>query len=135
MDQISTDQLNTLATQFLAMGNALLAFRENTAGISNDDDATLEQLQNELLDKAGQLATMAAIASGQEAANAVNGLTKVNDQITQSLKKLADVQKAIDIATAAVKVVVSVISMNPGGIVDAVGGLTTTCNIKLPSIL
>ncbi len=134
MDQITTDQLNTLATQFLDMGNAILAFRENTAGISPGDDAELEQLQNELLDKAGELATMAAIASGPAAAAAVASLAQVNDQITQSLQSLADVQKAIDIATAAVKVVVSVISMNPGNIVDAIGGLTSTCNIKLPSL-
>ena len=131
MDQITTDQLNTLATQFLAMGNAILAFRENNAGI--DDDAALEKLQSELLDKAGQLAAMAAISSGEAAAQAVNSLVKVNDQITQSLQDLADVQKAIDIATAAVKVVVSVISMNPGSIVDAISGLATTCNVKLPS--
>jgi hypothetical protein len=132
MDQITTDQLNTLATQFLAMGNAILAFRENNAGIDAADDAALEQLQNELLDKAGQLATMAAIQSGQEAAAAVNGLTQVNDQVTQTLQSLADVQKVIDIGTAALKVGVSVISMDPGDIVDAADGLALACNIKLP---
>ena len=42
MGQITTDQLNTLATQFLAMGNAMLSFRENTPGIAGEDDAVLE---------------------------------------------------------------------------------------------
>ena len=132
MEQITTDQLNILATQFLSMGNAILVFRESTIDINTDDDSTLEQLQNQLLDNAGQLATMAAIASGAAAATAVSNLAQVNDQIAQSIQHLTDVQKAIDIATAAVKVVVSVISMNPGSIVDAIGGLATTCNIKLP---
>jgi cob(I)alamin adenosyltransferase len=131
MDEITSEQLNTLAQQFLDMGNALLAYREGDQAIPADQDAELEQLQNDLLDKAGQLATMGAIASGEEAASAVNSLSQVNAQITQTLQGLADVQKVIDIAAAALKVVVSVISMKPGDIVDSVGGLATTCGIKI----
>ena len=89
-------------------------------------------LQNELLDKAGQLATMTAIAAGEAAADAVNSLAQVNDQIAQSIQNLADVQQVIDIGTAAVKVIASVINMNPGDIVDAIGGLAAACNIKIP---
>jgi hypothetical protein len=131
MDQITTDQLNALAQQFLAMGNALAAFRENAQGISPGDESNLEQLSDTLLDNAGQLVTMAAIASGEEAASAVNNLSKINDQITQSIQHLTDVQKAIDIATAALKVVVSVVSMKPGDIINSVGGLASTCGINL----
>ncbi|MBS1524847.1 MAG: hypothetical protein JST19_04305 [Bacteroidetes bacterium] len=131
MDQITSDQLNALSLQFLAMGNALLDFRANNPGIDPTEDNALEQTINELLDKAGQLATMSAIASGQEAASAVASLSQVKDQITQTIQHLAGVQKAIDIAAAALKVVVAVISMKPGDIVNSAGGLATTCGIHL----
>ena len=131
MDEITSEQLNTLAQQFLDIGNAILTFRENMAGITADEDATLVQIQNELLDKAVQLATLSAIASGREAASAISRLSQVNAKIILSLQSLEDVQKVIDIATAALKVVVSVISMKPGTIVDSVGGLLTTCGIKI----
>jgi hypothetical protein len=131
MDQISSAQLQTLSQQFLDMGNAILRFRENATIITDDQDSALEQLQNELLDNSQKLATMSAIASGQEAANAVASLSQVNSQITDTIKTLADVQKVIDIATAALKVVVAVVSMQPGTIVDSIGGLVTTCGIKI----
>jgi len=131
MDEISSEQLNSLSQQFLDMGNAILSYRENNQNIPRDQDTELEQLQNSLLDKAGQLATMAAIASGEEAASAINGLSAVNAQITQTIQGLADVQKVIDIAASALKVVVSVISMKPGNIVDSVLGLATTCGVKV----
>lgn len=131
MDQITSEQLDTLAQQFLDMGNAVLAYRENNQDIPADKDKELEGLQNGLLHQAAQLATTAAIASGEEAANAVSSLSQVNAQITQTIQGLADVQKVIDIAAAALKVVVSVISMKPGDIVDSVGGLATTCGIKI----
>ncbi len=131
MDTITTDQLNTLSQQYLDMGNALLAFRENNTGISDQDNDTMEQLQNEILDKAGQLATLAAMQAGTEAASAVNRLIEVNGQITATLSHLADVQKVIDIAAAAINVVVAVISLKPGDIISATGGLFNTCGIVL----
>jgi cob(I)alamin adenosyltransferase len=131
MDQITSEQLNTLAQQFLDMGNALLAYRENNPALPANINTQLEQLQNALFDKAGQLATMAAIVSGQEAASAVNSLTQVNAQITQSIQGLENVQKVINIAAAALHVAVAVISMNPRDIINAVGGLAAAAGVNI----
>ncbi|WP_184544649.1 hypothetical protein [Mucilaginibacter sp. FT3.2] len=131
MDQITPEQLNTLAQQFLDMGNAILSYRENNQAIIGDNDADLEITQNELLDKAGQLAMLSAIASGPAAATAISKLIAVNVQITGTIKNLAEVQQVIDIASAALKVVTSVISLNANDIIDSIGGLSTACGITI----
>lgn len=131
MDQITPEQLSTLAQQFLDMGNAILSFREDNEALIGDKDADLEATQNQLLDKAAQLAMLSAIASGPAAATAIGNLSAVNTQITKTIKDLAEVQQVIDIAAAALKVVTSVISMNPKDIIDAVGGLGTACGINI----
>ena len=129
MGQLTAEQLNALSVQFLAIGKAILAYRmSNDLG---DRDAELEDLQNQILEKAAELATHSAVEAGDEAADAIAGLSGVTGQITATIQKLTDIQKAIDIATSALKVVVSVVSLDPGGIVEGADDLATNCNIKI----
>jgi len=98
-----------------------------SAALNDAQDQQLATLQSQLLAGATQLATQSAIISGTEAGDAIDQLNQVTSQISQTIQNLAEVQKVIDIAAAALKVVTSVISMSPQSIITSAQGLATTC--------
>jgi hypothetical protein len=130
MGTITSEQLTALADQFNTIAAALEDYRENNA-LPDEESQQLEQLESQLSDGAVKLATQSAIETADEASAALNSLAGINTLIGQTIKGLQDVQQAITIAASAVQVASSVISMNPGQIVNAVGGLANACNIHL----
>jgi hypothetical protein len=127
MSQLTAEQLTTLSGQFTNLGNAILNYRmANTLTDTQDQD--LEQLQNQLLAGATQMATQSAIIAGTEASGVIDQLNKVTSHVSQTIAQLVEVQKVIDIAAASLKVVTSVISMNPQNIISSAEGLASVCS-------
>jgi hypothetical protein len=122
MSKLTATQLTATSAQFAAIANAILNYRMS-ATLSDAQDQQLEGIQKQLLSGSNELAAQSAVIAGTEAGDAISQLNQVTNQISQTIIHLAEVQKVINIAAASLKVVTSVIRMNPQNIISSVEGL------------
>ncbi len=134
MNQLTSVQLSNLSAQFKAVGEAVLNYRvANEKLINDEEDRELEGFQNTILNNAGKLNALSAIAVGDEAEKALNQLTGINTGIIQTMAKLGNVQHVINIASCMLNIITAILSLKPADIVASVAALNSEISPKANS--
>lgn len=127
MQQLTAEQLTQLGYSFLSIANAVDEYRmQNRAQLSYDDNQTLKILHSTLTHIADDLFATSAISLISEVESSLQKLKEVTGDINTTYHKLRKVQKAIDIAAAAVTVGTAVLTRDGKGIRNAVSDLVKT---------
>ena len=126
MEQLTAEQLTELGYSFLSIANGVDEYRmENRRQLSDDENQSLKILHSSLTQYADDLFATSAIALVSDVGSSLQKVKEVTAGIDATYRRLRNVQKAIGIAEAAVKLGAAVFSGNPKGIKDAVSGMVT----------
>lgn len=127
MPQLTAEQLTELGYSFLSIANAIDEYRmENRPQLTGDENQTLKILHSTLTHHADDLFATSAITLMSEVEGSLQKMKTITSDINATYKKLRKVQKAIDIAAAAVTVGTAVLTHDTKGIREAVAGLVET---------
>lgn len=117
MERITAHEVNELATRFLTLGSALGQFRrENYSQLSPTQNKVLEELCAKILNEANDNFTWSSQLVIEDADRSLMALGRVTEQIKATLKRLKDIQYAIDVASSVVALGESIMDHNPKAI-------------------
>lgn len=126
MPKLTSDQAFALAQSFHDLSVELGNYRfrvhhELTPG----QRRRLEDLQFDLLNTSTQFNALSISLALDDLEETLEDISAATDRMNKAIKKLKDVQRVIAIATSAVTLGAAIISMNPGAIADALGGVAS----------
>ena len=120
MEILTPLQVNNLANNFLAIGNALGEFRyRNVNSLSDAQNRQLELLCGVILKYADDSFTWSAQLVMEDARASLSSLRKVTEKLKTTLKTLNDVQKGINTATSAVIMGNAILARDPKRMANA----------------
>ncbi|PUZ27782.1 hypothetical protein GA0116948_10699 [Chitinophaga costaii] len=124
MASLTAKQLTELANDFLGMAQSVGDYRYLHFGkLTKAQNKQFSDLHWSLLNYADDLFTQSATLVMDDVENALAQIKTISQEMTVSYKQLTKVQKAIDIATAAVTLGAAIFSKNPLAIIDAADAL------------
>ena len=130
--------LKNLAALFDDMADAVLAYRrQNGAALSDAQKRQLTSQFGQLISYAETLEHMAVSGALSGVGSDVKDLQSASHDAIQALETIANVQKAISIAVAAVAVGAAIVAPAPGTIAAALGVLVKTvkdANASSPNV-
>lgn len=119
--------LKNLAALFDDMADAVLSYRrQNGAALSDAQKRQLTTQFGQLISCAETLEHMAVSGALSDVGTDVKDLQSASHDAIQALQTIANVQKAISIAVAAVAVGAAIVAPAPGTIAGALGILVKT---------
>lgn len=137
MAALTSKQITELADQFLAFAKAVGDYR-----IHHDEELTASQKKDirsyhkQLLSRADEFYTSSAILVMDEIETSLKSIKDVTAKIEKTYLHLVNIQKAIDIAAACVKMGVSIFSLNTANISQSLSELLSLFaepkSIKIP---
>ena len=114
MGRVNSSQLSRLGDCFLQIAQSVGDYRvENRVNLTRAENKRIKELHWELLNQADGFYTTAARLVLSDIQGSLEKIADITENIRRSYKKLKNFQKAIDIATAAVKLANSFFSINP----------------------
>ncbi len=129
MAQLTAEQANALANDFLAMAQAIGDYRYNYFNTLTDDQKQrIKDLHWTLLNYADDLYTQSAILVMNNVKDALTQITTISTEIRKSYQALQNVQKAIDVATAAATLGAAFMSKSPQAVAKALQELEDSWN-------
>lgn len=129
MTNLTSEQVNQLANQFLAISNEIEKFLEiNESTLSDQEKQKLDDLEIAILNDANKLFSLSASLVMSDVQTSLATINKVTSSIKSTYKTLQDIQKAINVATAVVTLTSAIISQNPQAIVTSTTGLADAWN-------
>ncbi|MBE7169431.1 MAG: hypothetical protein INR73_02510 [Williamsia sp.] len=129
MSTLDARQLNELANSFLAFAQAVGDYRyENT--LTPAENRELSDLQWTLLNYSDDLFTTSAVLVMNDVADSLATIDEITKDINKTYRKLRNIQKAINVAGAAVTLGAALFSKNPQAVGKAIGGLVKTWKEK-----
>jgi hypothetical protein len=126
MPVLTADQLNSIASNLLAIGEAIDDYLDSPpVKLQPAQITSLGALRDKIFADVATISGAALSVSLDDAAGAVTGLNKITANIDTDIEHLTDVQKVINVAGAAVNLAVAIIGVetDPGAIPGAVSGL------------
>lgn len=127
MAQLTAEQLTELGFVFLSIANAVDEYRmENRPQLSDDENQTLKILHSTLTHHADDLFATSAITLLSEVEGSLQKLKEVTSSINATYRRLRKVQKAIDIAAAAITVGTAILTRDAKSLRESVAGLMET---------
>jgi hypothetical protein len=119
--QLTSDEAFRLADQFRNLSKAVGDYRiRSWDGLSTEQRRTLEDAEWSLLNASSDMNTFAIGLVLEESQCSFDQLTQITAKGKETLETLADIRKAINIATAAVGLAAAIISASTIGDVGAV---------------
>jgi hypothetical protein len=119
--------LKNLAALYDDLADAVLAYRkQNSATLSDDEKSDLTARFGELISTAETLEHMAVTGALTDIGADVKNLQIATHDAIDAFQTIADVQKALSIAVAAVALGVAIATENPGAIATALGTLASS---------
>lgn len=88
----------------------------NKEGLTDDKRNALYDLQFKLLKHSGEINAQAATLVVEEAEQSLEAMDAITAEVKATLKKLADIQKVINIATSLVNLGTAILSKDPRAI-------------------
>jgi hypothetical protein len=127
MGNLTSKQAGILANDFLGMAQSVGEYRYQHFGkLTQKQDQTIKDLHWSILNYSDDLFTLAATLVMNDVETSLKKIEDVTTDIKNSYHHLKEVQKAIEVAAAAVTLGASIISKNPQAITDAIVGLINT---------
>jgi hypothetical protein len=124
MASITSEQLNELADDFLAMAGMIGDYRiQNYDLLSYQQNKILKEFQSALLNSADELFTLSAITLEDDVQTALGKIGDLTDQMKNTFQTLKDIQKAIDIAASALNLGKAICKTDPQAIISALNSL------------
>jgi hypothetical protein len=126
MPKLTSDQAFVLALAFhdLAVEIGNYRFRVHQ-DLTPAQRRRLEDLQFDVLNTSTQFNALSISLALDDLQETLDDISAATEKMNKAIKRLKDVQKVIAIATAAVTLGSAIISMNPGAIFAALGGVAT----------
>ncbi len=129
MAQLTSQQVNELADNFLAMAEAIGDYRiRNFHSLTKAQNDELSASTKQVLQYADDLYTLSAILVMDNVQNSLITIKQITGEMKNTYQKLLLVQDALDIAGSAVTFCKAVVSLNPHSIIVATGGLIACLN-------
>jgi hypoxanthine phosphoribosyltransferase len=117
MPNMTSEQVGRIADSLRIIAKAIGEFRiKNYIKMSHGQIASIESLQEQILQQADNLYTESAILVMDDIQNSLTTIEKVTAEIQQTIKSLQDIQKTIDIATSVLNLGAAILSKNPQSI-------------------
>jgi hypothetical protein len=126
MPKLTSDQAFALAQSYHDLSVELGNYRFRVHHeLTPAQRRRLQDLQFDLLNTSTQFNALSISLALDDLQQTLDDIGAATDRMNKAIKKLKDIQKVIAIATAAVTLGGAIISMNPGAIADALGGVVT----------
>jgi len=123
-DTITRDDASAIADQLVELAEQISDFRfKNFSTLSTEDSANLRLFVSSIRRNASD---MTALIVGKKIENLQNNLevvAKATNEAEKAITKIEEIKKAIDIATAIVRLGAAVITLNPAAILEAANNL------------
>ncbi|HEY0271925.1 MAG TPA: hypothetical protein VGC22_02015 [Chitinophaga sp.] len=124
MASLTAKQLTELANDFLGMAQSVGDYRYLHFGkLTKAQNKQFSDLHWSLLNYADDLFTQSATVVMDDVENTLAQIKTLSQEMTVTYKQLARVQKAIDVASAAVTLGAAIFSKNPLAVISAVDEL------------
>ncbi len=124
MAKLTAQQANDLAANFLGLAQAIGDYRFNNWNtLSKSDNQRLGSMQWSILNSGEDMLALSTNLVMNDVQGSLTQISNITVQIRSSLQKMANVQKAINIAAALVTLASAIISKSPGGIADGIQGV------------
>jgi hypothetical protein len=127
MAKLNAQQANELAANFLGLAQAIGDYRfNNWKALSRSDNQRLGNMQWSILNSGEDMLALSTNLVMTDVQGSLKQISSITVQIRNSLQKMANVQKAINIAASLVTLASAIISKSPGGIVDGIQAVQDT---------
>ncbi len=127
MAQLTSQQANDLANQFLALAQSIGDFRyQHWSDLSEAQHQQLASQHGLVLKYGEDILVLSTVLVMNDVSQSLESIKEVSSQIKSTLGSLADVQKGINITTAIVTLGATIISKNPLAVAGAISGLMTS---------
>jgi len=124
MANLTSEQVRQLAGDLLRMTNALGDYRyENFELLSEEENMRIKELHNQQLEHVTELYTKSAVLVIDDVENSLGEIAIITQQTLDLYKKLTNVQKILDRATAVLTLAAAVISIDTGKITSSIKDL------------
>lgn len=126
MANLTSEQVKQLADNLLRMTNALGDYRyENFGQLSQEENLRIKELHSQQLEHTTELYTKSALLVMDDAESSLNKIASITEQTKELYKKLTDVQKILDRATAVLNLAAAIISLDTKEITSSIESLLT----------
>lgn len=117
MANLSPEQANILANDFLALAQSIGDFRyENWNELSDMQNKQLGSFQRSILNAGEDILALSTVLIMNDVEDSLNSINRIASQIKSNIKFLKNIQKAIDVASAIATFGSAIISKDPQGI-------------------
>lgn len=124
MPQLTSQQANELANNFLELAQAIGDFRyDHWDTLSVFDNQRLGNWQWAILNYGEDILVLSTTLVMDDVQDSLSQITQVTTEIKSSIKTLQNIQKGIDVAAAMVTLGAAIISKSPQSIVAGVTGV------------
>ncbi|GEM_PF-1086360 len=135
MAALTSKQITELADQFLAFAKAVGNYRiQHDEELNPSQKKDLKSYHKQLLNRSDELYTTSAALVMDEIETSIESIKSVTSRLEKTYQQLQNIQKAIDIAAACVKMGVSIFSLNTAEVSQSLSELAglfaTSKNIK-----
>jgi hypothetical protein len=120
MAQLTAEQVNALANDFLAVAQAIGDYRyQHFYTLTSEQQQKIRDLHWTILNYADDLYTQSAVLVMNNVQASLEKIDAVTGEIKKSYQKLKNIQKAIDVATAAATLGAALMSKSPQAVAKA----------------
>lgn len=127
--KLTKEQAFQTADNFRAFAKKLGNYQyDNWNDLSDSQKEKLDMLQTNLRGYAGSMYALSTNLIFEDVENSVAQIQTITDGIGATLKKLANVQKVINVAAAFVSLGTAIIAEDPSKIIASLTGLTKAMN-------
>ncbi len=127
MAQLTSDEANQLSNNFLGLAQAVGDYRfQNWNSLTKEENEQLSSFQWSLLNNGEDILTFSTTLIMDEVSDTLNAIQSLTNNINQTLHKLQNIQKVINIAGSAVTLGAAIIGKDPKAIAAAIAGLVQT---------
>lgn len=124
MAHLTSEQVKHLADNLLRMTNALGDYRyENFEQLSDEENLQIKNLHNRQLEYTTELYTRSAVLVIDDVENSLNQIETITEHTRELYKKLGNVQKVLDRATAVLTLAAAIISLDTKEITSSIKNL------------
>jgi hypothetical protein len=126
MPKLTSDQAFALALAFHDLANEIGNYRFRVhEELTPAERKRLQDLQFDVLNASTQFNALSLSLGLDELQETLDDIGAATAKMQKAIKKIKNVQQIIKIATAAVTLGGAIVSMNPGAIASAIGGVAT----------
>ena len=122
MANLTAEQANELANNFLSVGTEVIKYRQANAGkLSEAETTELTKIHKAILDLADYFFTASALLVMDDVSDSLKTIRETTADINKTYKNLKNVQKAINVAGSVVVLGTAIVKQDPAAIGTAIG--------------